>query len=91
MVIGKNAPGEKEAGPEANDNAPLRVVIRAGDRVMIEERTAVAVEQLEAIAMEPAVTGAVIEVRMAVGGACVRVIVCGPGRAEFAAENEGWR
>lgn len=56
-------------------------VIRAGDRVLVEENTPVARGVLEAIALGSARQGAAFRVRLTVGGLVVRVIAAGPGRA----------
>jgi hypothetical protein len=56
-------------------------VIRAGDRVIVEERTAVVEARLEAVAMGPALAGAAFKARLSVGGMMVRAVALGPGRA----------
>ena len=64
--------------------AALTPVIRSGDRLVVEETTAVVEARLEAVALGPAVQGADFEVRLQIGGKVVRAVALGPGRAVFA-------
>jgi hypothetical protein len=66
-------------------------VIRAGARIVAEEETAVVEAHLEAIALEPGWTGAVLRVRPVIGGRVLHALVLGPGRARIVPESEGWR
>jgi hypothetical protein len=61
-------------------------MICAGDRVMVEEHSAVVDARLEATAMGSAGMGAEFQARLKIGGKMVRVIALGPGRAELAPE-----
>jgi hypothetical protein len=61
-------------------------VIRTGDRLIVEEHTAVVDAALEARALRPAALGAVFEARLAMGGRVVRVVALGPGRAALEPE-----
>ena len=61
--------------------AVLQPVIRAGDRLIVEEHTAVVDAVLEARALNPAAAGAALDVRLTIGGNVVRVVALGPGRA----------
>ncbi len=71
--------------PSKLDSRPVAApVIRAGERLVVEERTPVADAWLEATALEPAQAGAVLRVRLEMGGGVVRAIALGPGRAQFA-------
>ena len=63
-------------------------VIRAGDRIIVEERTAVVEARLAAIALGPAKNGAPFNARLAIGGKVLRVTALGPGRAAIA-EDQG--
>lgn len=63
-------------------------VIRAGDRLVVEESSAVVEARLEGVALGPAIAGAAFEVRLRIGGRVVRAIALGPGRAALAAEAE---
>jgi hypothetical protein len=56
-------------------------VIRTGDRLIVEEHTARVDAVLEARALNPAISGTSLDVRLAIGGNVVRVIATGPGRA----------
>lgn len=60
-------------------------VIRSGDRLVVEESSAVVEARLEAVALGPAAEGAEFKVRLAIGGKVVQVVALGPGRAAFAA------
>jgi hypothetical protein len=60
---------------------PAQPVIRAGDRVIVEEHTALVDAVLEARALMPAAVGAVFHARLMIGGQVVRVVALGPGRA----------
>jgi len=64
-------------------------VIRSGDRLIVEEHTAVVDAVLEARAMKPAATGAIFEVRLTIGGKVVRAVALAPGRAALLPETEG--
>jgi hypothetical protein len=71
--------------------AELRIlpVIRAGDRLVVEEHTPVVDAVLEARALNPAARGSAFEARLSIGGRVVRVVALGPGRAELEAETGG--
>jgi hypothetical protein len=56
-------------------------VIRTGDRLIVEEHTARVDAVLEARALNPAMSGAALDVRLTIGGNVVRAIAMGPGRA----------
>jgi hypothetical protein len=65
---------------------PSRPIIRAGDRLIVEENTAVAEARLEAVALGPAVIGSTFDVRLKIGGGVVRALAIAPGRAAFLPE-----
>jgi hypothetical protein len=65
----------------------IHPVIRAGDRLIVEEHTAVADAALEARALTPAALGSALNVRLAIGGRVVRAVALGPGRAVFQPET----
>jgi hypothetical protein len=67
---------------------PRTPVIRGGDRLIIEEHSAVVDAQLEAVALSPVVEGAEFFVRLSIGGKVVRAIALGRGRAAFATDAE---
>jgi hypothetical protein len=56
-------------------------VIRAGDRLIVEEHTTRVDAVLEARALNPAAPGSALEVRLTIGGNVVRAVALGPGRA----------
>jgi hypothetical protein len=70
------------------EGARFEPVIRAGDRLIVEEHTAVADAVLEARALKPAALGSVFDVRLMIGGRIVRAVALGPGRAVFQNRSE---
>lgn len=76
LAEGVAVPGAKASGPEP--------VIHAGDRVQVEEHSAVLDASLQATALGAAVPGATLQVRLRVGGRVVRALALGPGRARLA-------
>jgi hypothetical protein len=77
----------RQGGPAAGQPLP-GWVIRTGDRLILEENTAVAEARLEAVALGPAPRGFPLRVRLKIGGTVVRAVALGPGRAAFAPETE---
>jgi hypothetical protein len=69
----------RPAGPASD--AQLLFVIRAGDRLIVEEHTARVDAVLEARALTPAAPGDALNARLTIGGNVVRAIALGPGRA----------
>jgi predicted secreted protein len=67
---------------------PFLPVIHAGDALIVEERTAVVVARLEAVALGPAAQGAVFKARIKIGGKVVRAIAVAAGRAVFVPSDE---
>lgn len=65
---------------------PFLPVIHAGDRLIVEEHTAVVEARLEAVALGPAVVGSPLDARLKIGGNVVRIVALAPGRAAFLAE-----
>ncbi len=63
-------------------------VIHAGDRLILEEDTAMVHARLQAVALSPALAGSALKVRLVLGGFVVRAVALGPGRAAFALEAE---
>jgi len=68
------------------EDAVFQPVIRAGDRLIVEEHSARVDAVLEARALNPAAAGTALDVRLAIGGKVVRVVALGPGRAALQAE-----
>lgn len=66
-------------------------VLRAGDRLIVEEETPVVAVRLEAVALGPAAVGGELDVRLKIGGKVLRVVALGPGRAQLQAEREAQR
>jgi hypothetical protein len=64
-------------------------VIRSGDRLIVERNTSVVEERLEAVALGPAMKGASLEVRLAIGGNVLRAVALGPGHATFDGDSGG--
>ncbi|MFY9853316.1 MAG: hypothetical protein WAK26_05510 [Terracidiphilus sp.] len=69
------------------NEAKLIPVIRSGDRLIVEEHTAIVDAVLEARALRPATSGAALDVRLTIGGRVVRVVALGPGRAALPTET----
>lgn len=73
------------------DQEPLALpVIRLGDRLVIEEHTAVIDAVLEARALDTAARGSTLDVRLTIGGKVMRAVALGPGRAELQPESGVW-
>ena len=64
----------------------LKPVIRAGDRIVVEEQTAVLSAWLEATALTSAGSGGELRARLAIGGRVLEARAIAPGRAEIEAE-----
>jgi hypothetical protein len=62
-------------------------VIRAGDRLIVEENTPVVEARLQALALGAAAPGSAFPARLEIGGKVVRVVALGPGRAALAAQT----
>lgn len=68
----------------------LRPVIRAGDRLTVEESNARAELRLEGIALSSAAPGAQLRVRLVLSGKVVEAVALGSGRAVRSPEKELW-
>ncbi len=79
-------PQQSEAGG-ATASVTVLPVIRAGDRLIVVEHTAVVDAVLEARALAPAVRGASFDVRLTIGGRVMRAMALGPGHAELEPQN----
>jgi hypothetical protein len=77
--------GQAGFGPSGVDP---QTVIRAGERLIVEENTPVVEARLEAVALGPAVIGSVLDARLKIGGRVVRAVALGPGRAELQPQTE---
>ena len=81
------APGHWAEAREVIPSAAAPCV-HTGDRVVVEEHTATADVHLEAVAMEPAVPGSTLRVRLKVGGKVAHAVALAPGKAELAMAKE---
>jgi len=81
--------GVRQSGAEGSSPAPALPVIHTGDRLIVEENTALVAARLEAVALGPASPGSLLKVRLAIGGGVVRAVALSPGRAAFAPEAGG--
>lgn len=70
---------------------PALPVIKNGDRIVVEEHTAVADMRLSAVALGPAAVGGSFYARLEVGGRVMRVEALGAGRAILPAAREATR
>jgi hypothetical protein len=88
-------PGRLVPAPEAHEGATTTLlksaaalpVIRTGDRVIVEQSTPILDARLEAIALNPALTGSPLKARLIIGGRVVQALALGPGRAQLAPEG----
>lgn len=88
-AVGNERMQSKAEGQKAE--APQQPVIRAGEKLIIEEHSPSIDARLEAIALNPAVVGGTLTARLAIGGRVVRAMAVAPGRALLAPEKEGWQ
>lgn len=63
--------------------AALKPILHGGDPVVVEENTPLVEARLEGVALQPAVAGAEINVRLKISGTVVRAVVLAPGRVEM--------
>lgn len=74
--------------PDASSPAtPLPWVIRSGDRLIVEEHSAVVEGRLDAIALGSAACGGSFKARLEIGGRVVEVVALGAGRAALVLET----
>ena len=73
---------------DGREETRLLSVIRAGDRLRVEEHTAHVDAGLEARALGPAAAGSALDARLTIGGRVVRAVALGPGRAALQPETE---
>jgi hypothetical protein len=88
MVLSENrmaAPVPAGSSAAAANGAPevdaRAVLIRNGERLIVEEHTQILDATLEGIALAPARMGKTLLVRLAIGGRVVKAIAITPGRA----------
>lgn len=75
------------AGGIEEGTSPKAPILRAGERIVIEEHTPVADAALNAIALSSSALGGIFTARLTAGGAIVRAVAMGAGRAVFAPEG----
>jgi hypothetical protein len=76
----RNRTAQNQAEIEPS-HTEFRPVLRAGDRLIVEENTLRVEARFEAVALGPAAPGSVLAVRLKLGGRVVRAVALGPGRA----------
>jgi hypothetical protein len=87
-ILPEGAPG---ADAVAAFKDAARLAIRAGDRLVVEENSAVAEARLGAVALESAAVGSAFHARMEIGGRELRVVAVASGRATFQPEDGAGR
>ena len=85
------APSASSFGSRQGGSNPARLVpvIHGGDRLIVEEKTALVEAHLDAVALGPAFTGGALSVRLVIGGIVLRAVALGPGRAALVSATEG--
>jgi hypothetical protein len=84
LLAGAVGPDAEKPLPKEGPSPP---VIRSGDRVVVEQNTAVVEARLEAVALGAAAAGAPFKARLKIGGRVVRAVAAGPGRAVLQEET----
>jgi hypothetical protein len=84
LLVSAHRAGSAQPGQPPQTTAP---VIHLGDRVVVEEHTPVVDARLEAVALNPAMAGSALHVRLTVGGRTMQAVALAPGRAAFAGET----
>jgi hypothetical protein len=69
-----------KAGGRPGVTIPV-LVVRGGDRLIVEEHSAVVEGCLEAVALGPAAVGSALRVQLTIGGKIMRARALAPGRA----------
>jgi hypothetical protein len=72
---------DEASGQRAEEELRPGPVIFAGDRLIVEEHTALVDAVLEARALSPAAPGVEFNARLTIGGRVVRAVALGPGYA----------
>lgn len=89
LVLAEAGNGGKRAHAGETPADEALPVIRAGDKLVIEEHSSVVDAQFEAVALGAAREGSLLKVRLKLGGKTLSAIALGPGRAVFTSEAEG--
>jgi len=82
----RNRTAQNQAEIEPS-HTEFRPVLRAGDRLIVEENTLRVEARFEAVALGPAAQGAVFKARLKIGGKVVRAVAVSAGHAVFAPEE----
>ena len=90
-ISGRAIEPAMNAGAQAAVPSPFRPVIRAGDRLVLSQETAVVSARFEAVALEPAAIGKEFKVRLKYGGKVMVAVALAPGLAKVAEEIGAWR
>lgn len=80
VSVGEDTPTQDASGQCRDDRTLPPRVIHAGNRVVVEEHTAVMDAELEGVALNGARSGASLRVRLKIGGRVVSAVALGPGR-----------
>ena len=88
--LGKMTVAPRMPAPRSS-STPERSVIHAGDKLIVEEHTAIVDARLEGIALSPAIGRAFLRVRLSIGGEVVRAMAVGPALAELLPRSETGR
>jgi len=86
-----NKNGARVTGATDEAIVALHPVIRAGDRVTVEQSNANADLRVEGIALSPATPGATLQVRLKYSGTVVQTVAIGQGRAMLSPEKGIWQ
>lgn len=78
--------GAQKTAPVQGARVAATVVIHAGDRVVVEEKTATVEARLEGVALGAAASGRMLTVRLAVGGKVVYATATASGHARLGME-----
>lgn len=73
--------GAQSANALEGGSALIHPVIRVGDRLIVEENSAVAEARLAAVALESATAGSAFNARLEIGGKVVRAVAVRTGQA----------
>ncbi len=76
------APGRQAKAPWVAQTRDV-LIIRPGDKLVVEEHTTITDAYLEGVALGPAGTGSALNVRLTIGGRVVRAVAVAPGRASL--------
>jgi hypothetical protein len=80
-------PGRQAKAARGPQTKPV-LIIRAGDKVVVEEHSATTDAYLEGLALGPAGPGSALNVRLSIGGRVVRAVAVAPGRAALETGTE---